>query len=79
VKTELRQPRRTSRKTKPNEPRYVVVDEDGDILDDAQGYGYRDALGAEMAWRWKCERNQGRQDNSPISEIVQATQDTEFS
>lgn len=34
--------------------RYVIVDEDtGEILDDAQGYGYRSAPNAYKAWAYK--------------------------
>ena len=34
--------------------RYVVVDKDsGEILDDAQGYGYKTARGAHAAWSYK--------------------------
>ena len=34
--------------------RYVIVDEEtGDILDDAQGYGYRTKQKAMAAWNYK--------------------------
>lgn len=34
--------------------RYVVIDKDtGDILDDAQGYGYKTAQKAHAAWAYK--------------------------
>ena len=34
--------------------RYVVVDKDtGEVLDDAQGYGYKTARGAHAAWAYK--------------------------
>ena len=36
------------------EKRYVLVDtETGEIVDDAQGYGYRTAYGAHKAYGWK--------------------------
>lgn len=34
--------------------RFVVVDKDsGEVLDDAQGYGYKTARGAHAAWAYK--------------------------
>lgn len=39
--------------SKPYEPRFVIVDEDGKILDDAQGYGYTSAQKAHAAWGYK--------------------------
>ena len=38
--------------------RFIVVDEEtGEILDDAQGYGYRSAKGAYAALAWKANGN----------------------
>ncbi len=35
------------------EPRYVIIDEDtGEVLDDAQGYGYRTKQKAHAAWAY---------------------------
>ena len=35
------------------EPRYVIIDEDtGEILDDAQGYGYKSKQKAHAAWAY---------------------------
>lgn len=40
--------------SKPYDNRYVVIDEDtGEILDDAQGYGYKNIKGAYSAWNYK--------------------------
>ena len=40
--------------SKQYDPRYVVVDtETGEILDDAQGYGYKTAQNAMRAWAYK--------------------------
>ncbi len=34
--------------------RYIVIDKDsGEVLDDAQGYGYKTARGAHAAWAYK--------------------------
>lgn len=39
------------------EPRFVVVDENtGEVLDDAQGYGYRSAENAHRAWAYKTNK-----------------------
>ena len=35
------------------EPRFVIVDDNGNVLDDAQGYGYTSAQNAHRAWGWK--------------------------
>lgn len=36
------------------DPRFVVVDEDtGEVLDDAQGYGYKSAAGAHRSFGYK--------------------------
>lgn len=38
----------------PWEPRFIIVDaETGEVLDDAQGYGYKSAQKAHAAWGWK--------------------------
>ena len=38
------------------EPRFVIVDETtGNVLDDAQGYGYTSAQNAHRAWSWKSK------------------------
>ena len=43
--------------------RFVIVDKDtGEILDDAQGYGYKSARNAHAAWAYK------NQDKSKVSE-----------
>lgn len=40
--------------SKNRKPRYVVIDkETNEILDDAQGYGYKDIKGAYAAWGYK--------------------------
>lgn len=39
---------------KHTETRYVIVDSDtGEVLDDAQGYGYKSAQKAHAAWSYK--------------------------
>ena len=36
------------------EPRYVLIDlETGEIVDDAQGYGYKTAQGAHLSWAYQ--------------------------
>ena len=38
----------------PTETRYACVDENtNEVLDDAQGYGYKTAQAAYKAWGWK--------------------------
>lgn len=55
---------RSSTLSKPNDPRYVIIDkETGEILDNAQGYGYRSAQKAYAAYGYK------NRDNSKDSEI----------
>lgn len=45
---------KSSKLSKPYEPRYVVVDfNTGAILDDAQGYGYKTPQKAHAAWGYK--------------------------
>ena len=40
--------------SKPYDDRYVIVDIDtGEIIDDAQGYGYKSKQNAFAAWRYK--------------------------
>ena len=40
--------------SKGTKPRYVVIDEEtGELLDDAQGYGYKEVKGAYAAWYYK--------------------------
>ena len=42
--------------------RYIIVDkESGEVLDDAQGYGYKSAQKAHAAWGWKSrDRSEDR-------------------
>lgn len=43
--------------SEPWEPRFVIVDEaTGNVLDDAQGYGYTSAEKAHKAWAYKTNR-----------------------
>lgn len=45
---------RDDRLSEPYEPRFVVIDEEsGQVLDDAQGYGYKSAQKAHAAWAYK--------------------------
>lgn len=46
----------------PFEPRYVVVDDEGNVLDDAQGFGYTSAEKAHRAWGWKTNKKQRSKD-----------------
>lgn len=40
--------------SKPYDKRYVIVDKDtGEVLDDAQGYGYKSVQKAYAAWNYK--------------------------
>ena len=56
---------RSSTLSKPNDPRYVIIDkETGEILDNAQGYGYRSAQKAYAAYGYK------NRDKSKDSEIA---------
>ena len=41
----------------PKEPRYVVVDEQDEIIDVAQGYGYRSWKRAYRCYTFKCGKN----------------------
>lgn len=41
-----------------NEKRYIIIDEvTGEILDDAQGYGFRTYQKAIKCWAWKHAKN----------------------
>lgn len=47
----------SKRLSKPNDDRYLVLDrETGEILDDAQGYGYKSKLKAYKAYGYKLKR-----------------------
>lgn len=40
------------------EKRYVIIDKDtGELLDDAQGYGYKSVRNAYAAWAYKNKHN----------------------
>lgn len=40
--------------SKSYDPRYIIVDDEtGEVLDDAQGYGYRTPQGAHASWSYK--------------------------
>lgn len=44
--------------------RYIIVDEDsGEIVDDAQGYGYKDKQRAFKAMWWKYNKGKEKKDN----------------
>ena len=44
------------------EKRFVLVDtETGEIVDDAQGYGYQTAVGAHRAYGWKCKHRRQKE------------------
>lgn len=56
---------KSSTLSKPNDQRYVIIDkETGEILDNAQGYGYRSAQKAYAAYGYK------NRDKSKDSEIA---------
>lgn len=46
----------------PWEARFIIVDESGNVLDDAQGYGYTSAEKAHRAWGWKTNKKARRKD-----------------
>ena len=49
----------------PFEPRYIVIDaETGEILDDAQGFGYKTIGNAYRAYRYKMQKDM-RKENAP--------------
>lgn len=56
---------KSDRLSKPYEPRYVVVDLKGTILDDAQGYGYKSVKNAYAAFAYK---NTSKKDKAKIEE-----------
>jgi len=39
--------------SKPYDFRFVIVDDNGNVIDDAQGYGYTSAQKAHAAWGYK--------------------------
>jgi len=50
------------------EGRYVIVDENtGEIVDDAQGYGYKDKQRAVKAMWWKFNGGKEKKNNDKIS------------
>lgn len=69
--------------SEPYDPRYVVVDENGKILDDAQGYGYKSIRNAHAAWSYKRkppkqkakEQAQKRKIQSKIKKFCKEHQD----
>ena len=42
-----------SDKLSKHDTRYIIVDDTGKVLDDAQGYGYKSAQKAHAAWAYK--------------------------
>lgn len=59
--------------SKPWDTRYVIVDnETGEILDNAQGYGYKTAQGAHAAWGYKTrDRSKDKEKEQKYLEIRQ--------
>lgn len=51
-----------------NDIRYVIIDEDGVILDDAQGYGYKSPQKAYAGWRYKNRTPEEKKTNNKIHE-----------
>ena len=43
--------------SKPRNPRYVVKDMHENVLDDAQGYGYKSRIRAIQCFTYKCKKN----------------------
>ena len=56
--------------------RYVIVDDEGNILDDAQGYGYKSARNAHAAWAYKnrtpAQKKKANQNKKKIQEWVKS-------
>jgi len=48
----------------PWEPRFIIVDDNGNVLDDAQGWGYTSAEKAHRAWGWKTNKKARKKDKS---------------
>ena len=41
-----------------NDERYIIIDTDtGEVLDDANGYGFKTAQGAHRCWGYKSKNN----------------------
>lgn len=52
------------------ETRYRVVDLDGKVLDDAQGYGYKTAQNAHAAWGYKSRPPAKKKQDAAMREKV---------
>ena len=48
--------------------RYIIVDKDGNIIDDAQGYGFKTIQGAYKALYWKQNYDQIYEDSIKITD-----------
>ena len=46
------------------DPRFIIVDDNGNVLDDAQGWGYTSAEKAHRAWGWKTNKKARKKDKS---------------
>lgn len=56
----------------PYDIRFVVVDKDtGAVLDDAQGYGYKTARGAHVAWSYKTRDRSKDQEKAQKRKEIQ--------
>lgn len=48
--------------------RYIIVDKDGNVIDDAQGYGFRTKQGAYKALYWKQNYDQIYEESIKITD-----------
>ena len=56
----------------PGNPRYVLIDPDtGELLDDAQGYGYKTPQKAHAAWAYKNKAPDDRRQEAAAKRRVQ--------
>lgn len=56
---------RCEKLSRPGNPRWIVVAHDtGEVLDDAQGYGFRSPQKVAACWSWKNVSPQKRQRNA---------------
>lgn len=56
----------------PGNPRYILIDPDtGELLDDAQGYGYKTPQKAHAAWAYKNKSPDDRRQEAAAKRRVQ--------
>ncbi|MCQ2414567.1 MAG: hypothetical protein MJ063_00745 [Lachnospiraceae bacterium] len=62
-----------------NEKRYIIIDEEtGEVLDDAQGYGFKTFQKAIKCWGWKHAKNHNPHPSKKKPELTDEELDNLF-